>query len=129
MTSKNKYVLPYFNDPMFTLDTIFSDMKQQMTIKEYSIIEDADGTEIIINAAGHNPADVEITLADSKLTIKSTVDAAYKGISRDINYTYSKLQGVSEDDITATFVNGLIKIKIGKSKKDTTKSKSIKLNY
>ena len=84
-----------------------------------------DGGILTISALGHNPDDIEITVADSILKIKATKPEDASSLVTDLDYSFTINSKYSSEDVKASFKNGMVMITFGF--KEESKPKRIEI--
>lgn len=86
-----------------------------------------DGGILSINAAGHNPENIDIEIVNGKLVVKSELKERSSPLVFNLDYKFKLTDKFSTENIKAEFEHGLIKIKFGI--KEEVKPKKLKLKY
>ena len=112
-----------------------STMRVGATSFPVDIIEEQDCIKVVVDLPGFNKEDIEVWIEDNQLVIKA--ERKEEKIEKDVNYirqerVYGKVQRaipipaeIDENNIKATYKNGVLEIILPKSEK--TQRKVIKI--
>jgi HSP20 family protein len=126
------------------LDRVFGDLFEDLTDGRrrtwrlsVDVIEEDDRYRVLADLPGFKPDDVKIEVADDVLTIsgeheESEEEKKQDYVRRERRYgSFSRSlalpEGVSADDIEATFENGVLEVSIPKPKAEEKATKKIEI--
>ena len=115
------------NKPMWNSTTI-PNLSFSPTFSQYYIDETPDGfKKVVINAVGHTPAYIDITLDTYEIFIKSVKPKNSAGFVRDINLEFSVIHPFDGKLTEATIKDGILTLIVGKAKEEKSKKVKLKL--
>lgn len=115
----------FSNSMNSTLNSKLDDYKYES--RDWTFKSTDTGGELTLSALGHKPEDIEITLTDSILKIKSDKPEGSPSIVSDLDYSFTVNSKYSSDDVKASFDNGMVTISFGF--KEESKPKRIEISY
>jgi HSP20 family protein len=126
------------------LDRVFGDLFDDLTDGQrrtwrlsVDVIEEDDSYKVLADLPGFKPDDVKIEVADDVLTISGEHQESEEEKEKDyvrrerrfgsFSRSLALPQGVSADDIEATFENGVLEVSIPKPKAEQKTAKKVEI--
>ena len=126
------------------LDRVFGDLFDDLTDGKrrtwrlsVDVIEEDDSYKVLADLPGFKPDDVKIEVADDVLTISGEHQESDEEKEKDyvrrerrfgsFSRSLALPQGVSADDIEATFENGVLEVSIPKPKAEQKTAKKVEI--
>jgi HSP20 family protein len=126
------------------LDRVFGDLFDDLTDGKrrtwrlsVDVIEEDDSYKVLADLPGFKPDDVKIEVADDVLTISGEHQESEEEKEKDyvrrerrfgsFSRSLALPQGVSADDIEATFENGVLEVSIPKPKAEQKTAKKVEI--